>query len=273
MVFLKNKKIKIVFDKSLPANIIIPESGNHLYLIGCAYYNPGKITKRYRWHNPKFFIFTIIFLLVRSFVFLYLPSKYDQFLIWFGDNAVIMKQKFHFTLQLITFDYIILLTHLSHYLVWLKLKHFNQTPNNAPFDLVAGRISPKNVDLFNKKAILKLVLFQKLSIYWAQICSRYIATSVVGTFYYLIYVPKMIQMNSWAIWPVTFCWMAQIEIKNYHFFSIFIYHAVYFSIVCFYLNLKFHQIKKIIFKLKKKTNKTTFYSGIYFSDPSEPFVA
>ncbi len=70
-------------------------------------------------------------------------------------------------------------------------------------------------------------------------CSRYVTTIVIGTFYYLIYIPRMLQMKSWAIWPVSLCWMAQMQVKNCHFFSIYIYHAVYFATNCYYLNLKY----------------------------------
>ena len=242
----ENHETMIKLNKPLPKSLATPSAGEHLYMIGSAYYKRDPTTRRYRFHRPSIFLTAIGFIFTRTLAIILSSNKWDEQLIWYGDVSVIMNLKIHFNVLLMTFDYIIVFCHVLHYLVNRRYRKTGIAPNNAPFDLAAGLISPLSIGFNDPQKVYLYAKFVKWSLKAWYFLTRYAMNVFVGAAFYLVFCLKMVRMNSVTIWFVAAAWDVLWTLKSYIFFTYLFYHMLYFYIICFYLRLKIGFIRAFI---------------------------
>lgn len=223
-------------NQPIPPAMIDPQAGEHLYMIGCSSYcRDPTTTRRYRFHSPKLFLSLIGFIFIRTITILLLPDEYDDQLIWIGDVSVVLRLKTHFNILLITFDYIIIMLHILHAIVQRTCHRTGKPPNNSPFNLVAGLITPRSIGLYDRAWIYQFVNFVTTSTRFVLLTTRYPMNIIVWSSFFIAMCLKMITMDSKIIWFISvghsLMWMG----KSHIFFTYFFFHILYFYIICFYL--------------------------------------
>ena len=218
MSHIKSKMIKL--KKPLPSSLATPSAGEHLYMIGAAFYRRDPTTSRYRLHRPSLILSITGLHFLRALALLLSPPSCDERLVWIGDISVVMNLKIHFNILLLTFDYIIMFCHALHYWQYNRYHRYRRNNrcttsvlNNAPFDLAAGLVAPLTVGFTSPQKTYRYAAFVKWSVNVCHYVTRYWMNAFVTFAFSVVFFMRAICMQSWLIWPASVWWIFGYTVK------------------------------------------------------------
>ena len=236
-------------NKRLPPDLTIKSIDSEFYRIGLMpedYGNTGQ--KRSQFHHP-FLILMIIFMSFIKNNINILLTKDNLFLSKvLGDYASFIGMGVHFDIILDLASILVMGSQL--------ICHYNYRIGIRPeflvlFQMLAGRVAPRNVGLTNSTAIISMVKSARMYSQFLrinnQICIPWFAFSSVVLIYYLNSTLRELLLYGCPNIILNTMFM-------YHSFNVVLYQIIHFHLICQYFKHRIKELNKTVVKCIERKN-------------------
>ena len=244
----------IKINKLLPKSLVIEGSDSNLYRIGLSLFNTSGI-KRRTIYNPIIIFILGVQLLVSNVLDLRWASIDDpEFHLMIG-NLAYFTGAYRETCML---AYSLLGLSLSSQLLnWYNYQANILPSDNKIFQMMAGLIPPKSIDINNQNLCFKLLIMARKGLFAAK-CSEYSMFPILYITIFILFVKfisgrmlliiALLQTLNWSI-TCNYC------------YTIITYQTVYYYIITYYLKLKLNHFNENL-KTIIKSNKYLRFSKV-----------
>jgi hypothetical protein len=236
----------------LPRDLLIPESGSHLYRIGLSLFKYGD-KPRFRFCTPVIVWLTMLSLYIKQTLSLFTDKNNPHIFLMIGDFPYFLNIKIHYYLLSIILNLLLIISliyNLYYYMNGIKPSYMK------PFDMMSGLVSPQSIGLYYPEDVKKLLKITKLLFYF-----YYRITRFVYPWFLLAFIPLSINCST-IMDLIVFAipWSLYHTLCGYFVANLYFYQLIYFQIICYYLKLKLKSInKELVIPSKNKTlNKFSF---------------
>jgi hypothetical protein len=242
---MENKKLSIDPNSTLPPNMAMRSSCNHLYRIGLSHYKFGDRIRSNLFNPWLIFICSCIMWIRFVFTLIIRPDS-KEISIMIGDFTYFIGIREQYNSEVILIYLMSMISQIIHYWYFKQNKYPTYM---KPFLLLSGIKSPKSIGLTDKLEIFKFVIHAK----HLMLISKFILSfAPIACITFSLY-PLAINGNFQQLILFSIPWTLLLTYSAICIFQNILWQLIYFKIICYYLKIKLRIInKKIIsFRIRK----------------------
>ena len=241
-------------NRNLPSNLRFKPTESHLYRIGLNLNRELNYEMRSLLKRPLIVFSIILTQIIKNHIFVEFMDKNRSLSTKWGNISYFLGMNFHFNIGCNLFYYLAIYSHLVYY--------FNRRNDVSPtflrvFQMMSGRIPPKDVGLKNEEQIRSLIRRTRISF---KIFDQMIKISVFGFGHILVYTVYVLFCTPMETLlygvPNNLLFVSTV----YYSSETNLFQVLYFYLICHYLKLRIKAIHKTIEEMIKNKNVLNFGS-------------